>query len=97
MGNIQKKINRILMALRRRGIVYKINTQQFYSEKQDRICTKLILWEEHPQRDGKVFYSKVEMLKYLAERWKEVREDGKGQRGEDCGTRPEDEREAEGF
>ena len=95
--NVQGKINNLLKALRQQGIVYKINTQQFYSEKQDRICTKLILWEEHPQRDGKVFYSKVEMLKYLAERWKEVREDGKGQRGEDCGTRPEDEREAEGF
>ena len=32
MGNIQKKINKLLMALRQQGIVYKINTKQFYSE-----------------------------------------------------------------
>lgn len=97
MGNIQKKINKLLMALRQQGIVYKINTQQFYSEKQDRICTKLILWEEHPQRDGEAFYSKVELLKYLVERWKEVREDGEGKGGEDQRTCPDDERETEGF
>lgn len=82
MGNVQKKINKFLTALRQQGIVYKINTQQFYSEKQKRICTKLILWEEHPQRDGEAFYSKVELLKHLAERWKEVKEDGEGQGGE---------------
>lgn len=82
MGNVQKKINKLLTALRQQGIVYKINTQQFYSEKQKRICTKLILWEEHPQRDGEAFYSKVELLKHLAERWKEVKEDGEGQGGE---------------
>lgn len=82
MGNVQKKISKILTAMRQQGIVYKINTQQFYSEKQDRICTKLILWEENPQRDGEAFYSKVELLKYLTERWKEVKEDGEGQGGE---------------
>lgn len=91
MGNIQKKINKLLMALRQKGIVYKINTQQFYSEKQERICTKLILWEEHPQMDGEVFYSKVELLKHLAERWKEVREDGESQKGENGTTSQDDE------
>lgn len=91
MGNIQKKINKLLMALRQQGIVYKINTRQFYSEKRDRICTKMILWEEHPQRDGEEFYSKVELLKYLVERWKEVREDGEGKRGKDGTACPENE------
>ena len=46
--NVQGKINNLLKALRQQGIVYKINTQQFYSESQGRLCTKLILWEEHP-------------------------------------------------
>lgn len=91
MANVQKKINKLLMALRQRGIVYKINTQQFYYKKQDRICTKMILWEEHPQRDGEEFYSKAELLKYLAERWKEVREDGEGKRGENGATCSENE------
>lgn len=75
-NNIQTKINKLLMALRLKGIVYKVNTSQYYSEKRDRICTKMILWEDHPNRDGEVFYSKVEMLKYLADRWKEVNEHG---------------------
>lgn len=76
-NNIQKKINKLLMALRTKGIIYKINTSQYYSEKSERICTKMILWEEHPNRDGEMFYSKVELLKYLTDRWKEVNEHGK--------------------
>nr|DAG14607.1 MAG TPA: hypothetical protein [Caudoviricetes sp.] len=80
-NNIQTKINKLLMALRLKGIVYKVNTSQYYSEKRDRICTKMILWEEHPNRDGEVFYSKVEMLKYLADRWKEVNEHGEAEDG----------------
>lgn len=80
-NNIQTKINKLLVALRLKGAVYKINTSQYYSEKRERICTKMILWEEHPNRDGEVFYSKVELLKYLAERWKEVNEHGKAEDG----------------
>lgn len=83
MTNIQTKINKLLKALRAAGVVYKINTQQFYSEQQDRLCTKMILWEEHPNRDGEIFYSKVELLKYLAERWKEVKDHGSGEAEED--------------
>jgi len=81
--NAQSKINKLMMALRTKGIIYKINTQQFYSEQQDRLCTKMILWEEHPNRDGETFYSKVELLKYLAERWKEVKDHGSGEAEED--------------
>ena len=76
MANMQVKINKLLIALRQQGIVYKINTSQFYSEEQQRIMTKMIVWEDNPNRDGKVFYSKVKLLKYLAERWKEVNKDG---------------------
>lgn len=82
MQNIQTKINKLLLALSMKGIVYKINTQQYYSEKQERICTRMILWEEHPNRDGEAFYSKAKLLKYLAERWKEVNEDGSTAEGE---------------
>lgn len=83
MTNIQTKINKLLKALRAAGVAYKINTQQFYSEQQDRLCTKMILWEEHPNRDGETFYSKVELLKHLAERWKEVKDHGSGEAEED--------------
>lgn len=81
MQNIQTKINKLMKALRTKGIEYKINTQQFYSEEQERLCTKMILWEEHPKRDGEVFYSKVKLLKYLAEKWKEVNDHGENQDG----------------
>lgn len=73
MVNLQTKINKLMMALRNNGVMVKLNTQQYFSEKQGRVCTKLILFEEHPNRDGEVFYSKVELLKALAEKWKEVK------------------------
>lgn len=95
--NVQGKINNLLKALRRQGIVYKINTQQFYSESQERLCTKLILWEEHPNRDGEVFFSKVKLLKYLAEKWKEVNGHGRAADGENEGTEAANERKAGGI
>ena len=95
--NVQGKINNLLKALRQQGIVYKINTQQFYSESQERICTKLILWEEHPNRDGEVFFSKVKLLKYLAEKWKEVNGHGRAADGENEGTEAANERKAGGI
>lgn len=95
--NVQGKINNLLKALRQQGIVYKINTQQFYSESQGRLCTKLILWEEHPNRDGEVFFSKVKLLKYLAEKWKEVNGHGRATDGENEGTEAANERKAGGI
>ncbi len=91
MQSIQTKINKLLLALRMKGIVYKMNTSQFYSEEQQKILTKMIIWEDHPNRDGEVFYSKVKLLKYLAERWKEVNEDGSTEKGENGGTGRDDE------
>ena len=72
MSNIQKNINKVLLALRTKGIVYKINSKQFYSSEQKRIITKYILFEFSEREDGEPFYSKKELLLYLVERWKEV-------------------------
>ena len=69
--NIQSKINKLLTALKHKGYILKINTEQFYSEDQDRVCTKYILYETHPKK-GEVFYSKVNMLKYLVKIYKKV-------------------------
>lgn len=82
MVNLQTKINKLMMALRNNGVMVKLNTQQYFSEKQGRVCTKMILFEKHPNRDGEVFYSKVELLKALAEKWKEVKY---GETAEDAG------------
>lgn len=72
MNNIQKNINKVLLALRTKGIVYKINSKQFYSSEQKRIRTKYILFEFSEWEDGELFYSKKELLLYLVEKWKEV-------------------------
>lgn len=72
MNNIQKNINKVLLALRTKGIVYKINSKQFYSSEQKRIITKYILFEDTEWRDGEPFFSKRELLLYLVEKWKEV-------------------------
>lgn len=72
MNNTQSKINKLLSALRTKGIIYKINTHQFYSEKQQKVLQKMILWEGKPNKDGITFFNKVELLKYLADKWKEV-------------------------
>ena len=80
--NLQPKINKLITALRLHGEMVKVNTQQYFSEKQGRVCTKWILWEEHPNRDGETFYSRADLLKALAERWREVIKSEKAERAE---------------
>lgn len=86
MINLQTKINKLVMALRMHGVMVKINTQQYFSEKQGRVCTKMILFEDHPNRDGETYYSKAELLKALADKWKEVKENEESEREEGSGT-----------
>lgn len=68
MANIQGSINKLLYALKIKGEEYRINTEQYYLE--DRLVTKYILYQEHPKKDGEAFYSKVKLLKHLAETYK---------------------------
>lgn len=59
--NINQNINKLLYALKQKGQFYKINSFQFYSEKNDKYCTKYQvtkkeLVEEHrkgSEADGK--------------------------------------------
>lgn len=69
--NIKKKINKLLLALRTKGYIYKINVTQYYSEEKQKIINKYILWDTHP-KEGEVFYSKVKLLEYLIELYKKV-------------------------
>lgn len=69
MANIQGSINKLLYALKLKGEIYKINTEQFYIE--DRLVTKYIVYQLHPKKDGKTFYSKIKILKYLVNKYKE--------------------------
>lgn len=85
LNNIQNQIDKLLLAFMIKGITYKINTKQFYSEKSKRFVTKYILWEYDERKDGEVFYSKIKLLLFLAERYKEV---GGGDR-ERCKGKPD--------
>lgn len=69
--NIQSKINKLLMALRTKGIYLRINTEQFPSDDIERMITKYTVYETHP-RQGEVFYSKIKILEYLVKLYKKV-------------------------
>ena len=86
--NINQNINKLLYALKIKGQLYKINSFQFYSEKNDKYSTKYQIMkrelvevynEETDEFEMKEkykqdyeCYSKIDLLKYLAE------ENGKG-------------------
>lgn len=68
--NIQSKINKLLMALKTKGIYLKINTEQFYND-EDKLMTKYIVYDVHP-KEGQVFYSKLKVLLFLVDLYKKV-------------------------
>lgn len=85
--NINQNINKLLYVLKQKGQLYKINSFQFYSEKNDKYSTKYQILKrelipvdidieleenEEIEYEKKYFvdyecYSKVDLLKYLAE------------------------------
>lgn len=84
--NINQNINKLLYALKVKGQLYKINSFQFYSEKNDKYCTKYQIlkrelievyneeadkfeMQEKYKQDYEC-YSKVNLLKYLAEEYR---------------------------
>ena len=62
--NVQRNIDKLLMALRMKGYDYYIDTNQFYSYKLERMTTKYVLHEGNP-RGGAVFFNKVKLMKHL--------------------------------
>lgn len=69
--NIQKNINKVLLALKLQGHEYFINTQQFKSKKTDKIVTKYIIYDDNP-KDGIECYSKVQLLNSLVFLYKDL-------------------------
>lgn len=84
--NINQNINKLLYALKQKGQVYKINSFQFYSEKNDKYSTKYqimkkqIVEKYNIEKDKIEFvekyiqdydcYSKIDLMKYLAEEYR---------------------------
>lgn len=81
--NVNQNINKLLFALKQKGQLYKINSFQFYSENNDKYCTKYQIMkrtvEEIYNDETDEFelrerykqdyecYSKVDLMKYLVE------------------------------
>lgn len=84
--NINQNINKLLYALKLKGQIYKINSFQFYSEKNDKYSTKYQVLRkeleeiyniETDEMEKKEIYkqryecyNKVELMKYFMEEYK---------------------------
>lgn len=85
--NVNQNISKLLYALKQKGQIYKINSFQFYSEKNDKYSTKYQtlkkeLVEEYDVRKDEIvlverfkqkeeYYSKVDVMKYLIEEYRQ--------------------------
>lgn len=91
--NINQNINKLLYALKQKNQLYKINSFKFYSEKNDKYSTKYqvlkrVFKETYNIKEDKIeliekyeqdkeCYSKIDLMKYLAEELKGSEADGK--------------------
>lgn len=69
--NVQKNIDKVLLALKMNGHEYFINTQQFKSVKNGNTVTKYIIYDDNP-REGIECYSKVKVLENLVFLYKDL-------------------------
>lgn len=92
--NVSQKINKLLYALKQKGQIYKINSFQFYNETLDKYSTKYqvlkrvfrpvyIIEKEKTElvekyEVDKECYSKVDLMKYLAEEYKKIGSEADG-------------------
>lgn len=90
--NVNQNISKLLYALKQKGQLYKINTFKFYSEKNDKYSTKYQILKreiieyfneeteeiEHKEKYNQAYdcYSKIELMKYLAEEYRKGSEAG---------------------
>lgn len=84
--NINQNINKLLYVLKQKGQIYKINSFQFYSEKNDKYSTKYqILKKEQIEvyneetdeielqeryKQKEECYSKIDVMKYFMKEYK---------------------------
>lgn len=83
--NINQNINKLLYALKQKGQLYKLNSFQFYSEKNDKYSTKYQVLKrelvpylnenmeiEYREKYNEDYdcYSKIDLMKYLAEEYR---------------------------
>lgn len=92
--NINQNINKLLYALKQKGQIYKINSFQFYSERNNKYSTKYqilkrVFEETYNIREDKIelierykqdyeCYSKIDLMKYLADEYKKIGSEADG-------------------
>lgn len=76
--NIKQTTTKLQKALLHRGHIYKLNTYQFYSEQQNRLITGYKITEKQGEKNVELLNtcSQVEVLKWFADKWKEVNGNG---------------------
>lgn len=83
--NFRQQTNKLQQVLISKGIIYKINTYQFFSEEQNRMITGFSVTEKQPyeKKDGTIGMhdvelkrtcSQIELLKWFAEKWRKANE-----------------------
>ena len=68
--NLNGKLKKLQTALVKKGIIIKINTNQFYSEEQHRMITQYRVCEDNEELIKTC--SMVEVIKCLLERYRQV-------------------------
>lgn len=92
--NVSQKINKLLYALKQKGQIYKINSFQFYNETLEKYSTKYqvlkrvfrsvyIIEKDKTElvekyEVDKECYSKIDLMKYLAEEYKKIGSEADG-------------------
>ena len=73
MADMSKLMYKLQTALKQKGYIIYINTQQFYSEEQDRLIKVYII--KHGKDELLKTASQIKVVKALNEIWQEVRND----------------------
>ena len=76
MADMSKLMYKLQTALKQKGYIIYINTQQFYSEEQDRLIKVYIL--KHGKDELLKTASQIKVINKLNEIWQEVRNDEEG-------------------
>ena len=71
MADMSKLMYKLQTALKQKGYIIYINTQQFYSEEQDRLIKVYIL--KHGKDELLKTASQIKVVKALNELWQEVK------------------------
>ena len=71
MADMSKLMYKLQTAIKQKGYIIYINTQQFYSEEQDRLIKVYIL--KHGKDELLKTASQIKVVKALNEIWQEVK------------------------